>query len=51
MNAVNHVFENMVLLPHFLMLAVNLMIVLMFANSEINSRVASTCPFYYMALS
>jgi hypothetical protein len=27
------------------------MTVLLFANSEINGRVASTCLFYYMALS
>jgi len=37
--------------PHFLVFVVNLMIVMLVANSEINARVASTCPFYYIAVS
>ena len=44
-------FESFVLLPHFMVFAITLLTVLIFANTEINSRVASTCPFYFIALS
>ena len=44
-------FSNKALVPHFYILFVNLMIVLLFANSEINARVGSTCLFYYISLS
>lgn len=41
------VFENLAFLPHAYVFIANMVIVLLFANAEINSRVASTCPFYY----
>lgn len=44
-----NVFTNLCLLPHALVLIANMLLVLLFANSEINSRVAGTCPFYYYA--
>lgn len=36
-------------MPHALFFAVNIALVMLFANADINSRVASTCPFYYWA--
>lgn len=39
------------MLPHAFVLVVNIMLVLLFANTEINSRVASSCPFYFYAFS
>ena len=38
------------IIPHFLCFAVHLLLILFFANSDINSRVASTIPFYYWAV-
>jgi hypothetical protein len=43
------VFDNLAFLPHAYVFILNMVIVLLFANAEINSRVASTCPFYYYA--
>lgn len=45
------VFSNKCFVPHFWVLFINLITVLLFANTEINSRVASTCLFYYVGLS
>lgn len=45
------VFTNLTILPHAYIFFANILIVFFLANSEINSRVASTCPFFYMALS
>ena len=39
------------MLPHAYILIINLIVVFMLANTEINARVASTCPFYFYALS
>jgi len=39
------------MLPHAYIFIINMIIVLLTANSEINSRVASTCPFYFYAFS
>ena len=44
-------FQNLVMLPHAYIFIINMIIVLLTANSEINSRVASTCPFYFYAFS
>uniref|UniRef100_A0A7S3IKZ9 Uncharacterized protein n=1 Tax=Strombidium inclinatum TaxID=197538 RepID=A0A7S3IKZ9_9SPIT len=35
-------------LPHAFVMIVNLLVVMLFANSEINARVASTTPFYFL---
>jgi len=43
------IFTNLATLPHAYVFLVNMLIVLLLANTEINSRVASTCPFYYYA--
>ena len=45
------VFRNHKLLPHAYIFIANMVIVMFLANSEINARVASTCPFYYFAFS
>ena len=45
------VFCNLALLPHAIVFIANMLIVLVMANSEINARVASTCPFYFYAFS
>ena len=37
------------LIPHAWYFAVQLTLVALFANADINSRVASTCPFYFWA--
>jgi len=37
-------------IPHAWFFALNMLVTLLFANSDINSRVASTCPFYYWAV-
>jgi hypothetical protein len=46
-----NVFTNRCLTPHFWVMFANLMIVLFYANIEINARVASTCIYYYIGLS
>ena len=43
------VFKNVNFLPHAYIFIINMVLVLFMANSEINSRVASTWPFYYFA--
>jgi len=50
-NGETDAFSNLTMFPHFLVFVINLIIVMLFANSEINARVASTCPFYFIALS
>ena len=45
------IFNNRNMLPHAYIFLVNMTVVLLLANSEINSRVASTCPFYFYAFS
>jgi phosphatidylinositol glycan class V len=42
-------FGNAQLVPHVWYFAVQLLLVMLFANADINSRVASTCPFYFWA--
>lgn len=42
-------FATTQLVPHVWYFAVQLLLVMLFANADINSRVASTCPFYYWA--
>jgi len=37
------------LVPHAWYFALQLSLVFLFANADINSRVASTCPFYFWA--
>ena len=37
-------------MPHIWYFALQLLLVMLFANADINSRVASTCPFYFWAL-
>lgn len=44
------VFNNLTMLPHAYILLINVIIVFMLANTEINARVASTCPYYFYAL-
>lgn len=39
------------MLPHAYFFIVNMLMVLFMANAEINSRVASSCPFYFYAFS
>jgi len=39
------------MLPHAYIFLLNMLIVFLIANMEINSRVASTCPFYFLAFS
>ena len=36
--------------PHMLFWSLNMVILLLFANAEINSRITSTCPFYFWAV-
>lgn len=35
---------------HYLIFSANMLIMLLFANADVNSRVASTCLFYYYSL-
>lgn len=44
---VNVVIENEVSVPHVWYMAFQLTLVLLYANADINSRVASTIPIYY----
>jgi hypothetical protein len=44
------IFEMPAIIPHFWCFTVHLSLILFFANAEINSRVASTIPFYYWAV-
>lgn len=44
-------FYSKAMVPHFWVLVLNLLTVLLFANTEINARVGSTCVFYFIALS
>ena len=37
------------IVPHAMVFTVNMLLVMLFANADINSRVASTCPFYFWA--
>jgi len=37
-------------IPHVWFFAMNMLVTLLFANADINSRVASTCPFYFWAV-
>ena len=43
------VFRNSLWLPHAYVFFINVLIVVLFANSEIIGRVAGTCPFYFYA--
>ena len=45
----NDYFSNSEILPHSLVFALNMLLMLLYANADVNSRVASTCPFYYWA--
>jgi len=44
------IFEMPAIIPHFWCFTVHMSLILFFANAEINSRVASTIPFYYWAV-
>lgn len=45
----NDFFAIPAIVPHAWYFVIQLTLVLLFANADINSRVASTCPFYYWA--
>jgi hypothetical protein len=38
------------MVPHAWYFCIQILLILLFANADINSRVASTCPFYYWAV-
>lgn len=42
-------FSQDLIVPHALVFTANMLLVMLFANADINSRVASTCPFYFWA--
>ena len=44
------IFSRPEVIPHAWFFAVNMLLTLLFANADINSRVASTCPFYFWAV-
>jgi hypothetical protein len=43
-------FVNHDMIPHVWFFSINILLTLLFANADINSRVASTCPYYYWAV-
>ena len=45
------VFKSLVLLPFAYVFMLNMLICVFVANSEINARVASTQPYFFMAFS
>ena len=47
----NDVFTSLALLPHAYIFMLNMLICIFLANSEINSRVAFTQPYYFLAFS
>lgn len=47
----NDVYSSRLLVPLGAIFLLNMLVVLLFANQEINARVASTCPFFFLALS